>query len=500
MMRATNLKHRVFERSPGLPFSRSKEVGGETPTRKFQYERLMQVTIKHDYYNLSNPVDTSSDFIISPTAASSLLMNDVGLLFKAEATGFSVLYDAQRKDMLLQYLRRQVENNECWARLSFVLSLNNPYFMNFTALPLALNPASQNFYLTNQKAHINAAGDVVFDWSEKESLLPVVPVQFVVPKPRKVNWKSVREVHALDISGQVVMCTPRCVPVDVLKNKSPADITCKEAQECKDSADPKCQCADSLYLNFSSLPEDKYTIALITFSGSESISQEVLYTVAHPTPLCFIDLLFASPIGENPEFYPVQDLVPAKGDKTEVRSIHYELKFEARKTFWNYYVVPPLGATIKNLAIEGEPAVKFAGPWTIDLPNGLAAYRFISKRSLPFRQESPFRFRLLGELNASARHATLVDRLPVPPVEQVLQDEVAACLGLDQMMTASAKGERRKLETLLCQCLSQNFGTGLRADERLVRIKQMCGDSQSKACRELKRGCSKIYSDTYVYV
>jgi hypothetical protein len=472
----------------------------------------MQVTLRHSYYNRSDPAEACPDFTISPTTASSILMNQLGLLFKDEGTSFSILYDKLREDILLDYLRRQKglnETGQCWTRLSFVLALNNPYFVNFTALPISLNPASQNFYLSNQQARRKPDGELRLDWGGSGSLLPVVPVNFPAPQLDEVEWRDVKEVQVRDISGELVLCKPRCVPKDLLNPKDPlkkpkglAAITCEEAEKCQGLDDKDCSCADTLYLDFSLLPEDKYTIDETTFSGSPSSVQglEVLYTTSYPTPLYFIDLLFTSPSGLDPELYPIQNLVSPAGDQTIVELINYELKFEARETFWNYYVVPPPGETLQNLEIEGEPAMDFAGPWDVTLSTGTPAYRFVSKKPLPFRQQSPFRFSLRGELTLTSSIGTLIDRLPVPPIGQVLQDEVAACLGLDRMIAPGAKGVAGKLKAQLCKCLFKNSGAGLSPDERLERIRQRCADSQSRACQELSLNCSKLYSDAYVYV
>jgi hypothetical protein len=511
-MTATSFASRAFERSLGSPAISGPDSAGDSTARKFSRERLMQVTLRHSYYNRSNPAEACPDFKISPTAASSHLMNQLGLLFRDEGTSFSILYDKLREDTLLEYLRRQKQFNEkgqCWSRLSFVLALNNPYFVNFTALPISLNPASQNFYLTNQQAQRKPDGEVRLDWGASGSLLPVVPVNFPVPQLSGVDWNQVQEIRVHDISGERVLCKPRCVPKDLLdpedtlkKPKGLAAITCEEAEECKGPDDLECTCAETIYLDFSLLPEDKYTIDEVTFSGTHSAADAgaVLYTTSYPTPLYFLDLLFTSPSGENPNLYPIRNLVPTENDKTIVKLINYELKFEARKTFWNYYVVPPPGETFQNLEIEGEPAMDFEGPWDVNLPNGTPAYRFVSRKPLPFRQQSPFRFRLRGELTLTSSFGTLIDRLPVPPIGQVLQDEVTACLGLDKMIAAGAKGEARKLKAQLCNCLFKNFGAGLSLDERLERIRQRCADSQSRACQELSLHCSKLYSDAYVYV
>lgn len=501
-MKATGFASRAFEHSLRTPFKKSK--GPLPPARKFYYLRLMRVSIRHNYYNRSR--DECPDFAIYPTASSTELMHSLGLIFKDEGIGFSILYDVRRKDVLLQYLRRQEwpeSSKHCWSRLSFVLSLTNPYFLNFTDVPINLNPINENFYFTNREARRYPSGEIILNPGYRQEKLPVVPVQFgidVTSRVKEVEVQSIAQVG--EGSQEAVICKPRCVPVALLAEKNPATITCDEARECKGlhelkrQDDPKCSCTNKIYLDFSSLPEDKYTLKKLFYPSSSTATEkscEVLYTEAYPLPLCFINLFFTTPTGERPKLFPVRNLfhgVP------EIESINYELKFERRSTYWNYFIVPQTGESVENLKIEGEPAIQFHGPCSVYLPNGEKAYRFVSKKPLPFIQQSPFHFRLTGEIGTTAQNSTLMRRLPLATIEQVLRDELASCLSLAGSIYPGAKKDCRKLKAQICRCVCAD----MQINECMKYIRRVCADPESPDCLKLKLGCSKIYSDTYVYV
>ena len=504
-MKARGTANRAFEHALRTPSKKFEAPQREDPGRQFYYLRLMQVAIRNTYYTN----DECPDFTVFPTRYSQSLMSSLGLIFKDEGTGFSIFFDVRRTDILLGYLKRQEwppGSKHCWARLSFVLSLNNSYFLNFTDVPIEMNPVNQNFYFTNQKARLQQAGGQILLNPGPPELLNVVPVQLGVEVTNEVKEIEVQSVPEFEEeSNDAVICRPRCVPIALLKEKGgPAGITCEDARDCRgphEKNDPTkpvllCRCTNKVYLDFSTQPEDKYTIKQITYSSDSPIrliAEPVLYTESYPVPLCFVSLFFTSPTGERPKLFPVQDLFESK---PKIETITYELKFERRETFWNYFVVPPAGVSIENLRIEGEPGISFNGPCSVVLPNQTAAYRFVSRKPLPFMEQSSFRFRLKGDLSLTPENNTLIERMPVASAEQVLQDELTACLSLDQSITPGSKGECRKLRSQTCRCVCADMPI----NQCLKRIKRICADPRNPQCQKLRRACNRIYSDTYVYV
>jgi hypothetical protein len=490
-MQAQPFNNRAYERAIGAPFNRAVSDEGDPNARRFFYVRLMQVSIQHTYYNQSN--DECPDFTITPTQASIALMRSLGLLFKREATGFSILYDQSQKENLLQYLKRQaIRQNEVWTRLSFVLSLNDPYFVNFTDIPFNLDPSQQNFYFTNQQAHTARGSGIILnrdDYVTGQELLDVSPIQYPVTVSTDVN-----KVLVQDISGEVVMCQPRCPP--------PPTQNVPRLMNCDDQVTGQAddvRCRETIYLDFSSLPEDKYKIVQIFYDEEIVSEREVLYTTSTPLPFCFIDLLFTDPTGNNSTLYPVRDL----SSKGEVKSVQYQLKFQTRSIFWAYFIVPqPQRGTFENLRIESvEPSaarkINFAGPCCVYLANGAKAYRFISERVIPLLQKPEYGFQLLGRTNLMQHDGVIVDRLPVASRQQLLQDEATVLLDVDRSLCPQGNDKScRKLVRRLgkCLCAGSSFAQGL------ANLKQLYAKPHGSQLRELRLRCLNLYSDTYVYV
>jgi hypothetical protein len=499
--------NRSFEHAFRAPSKKFEGTNGEDAGRQFYYLRLMQVAIRHTYYNRSN--EECPDFTIFPTRYSQELMKSLGLIFKDEGTGFSIFYDVRRTDILVAYLKRQewpAGSKRCWTRLSFVLSLKNSYFLNFTDVPIGMNPVNHNFYFTNQRARRQQAnGEVLLNPGKDHELLRVVGVQLGIVVTEDIKEVEVQSVPQTEEgSDETVICRPRCVPAVLLKKKDAAAITCLEARDCKGPHEkkdptkplPLCLCTDNIYLDFSPLPEDKYTVKRIPYPSTSEIAPEeepMLYTESYPVPFCFVSLFLTSPTGERPKLFPVQDLF---GPEPKIESISYDLRFERRATYWNYFVVPPAGESIENLRIEGEPGITFNGPCSVVLPNQTKAYRFVSKKPLPFMEQSTFRLRLKGELGMTTQNTTLVKHLPVASAEQVLQDELSACLSLDGSINPGSKGDCRKLKSQTCRCVCGDMPI----NKCLKVIKRICADPRSPQCQQLRSACSRIYSDTFVYV
>jgi hypothetical protein len=498
-----------------VPLGVSPTDADEQSARKFYYDRLMQVSVQHTYYNRSD--NQCPDFDFKPTPSSIALMNDLGLLFRSEATGFSILYDQKRKDSLQQYLRRQLEGDKHnsppqpgWPKLSFVLYPTNHYFINFTDLPLDTNPGQQNFYFSNQFAQAGPGDEIILNRGAYvgdpaqgglQELLKTVPVRF----PVEVD-EAVDEVHVSDITGEVIICEPRCVAVSSAANGASAALN--EEGKAALSSPPKLQCRESIFLDFAQYPEGKYTIEKIFQPGSHpsaaaksKAKQDVLYTTSSPLPLCFIDLLFTDPTGKDGDTYPVTKLFPAK--ETEIKAVHYQLKFKARSTFWGYYIVPqPNRADLKDLRIEstGPPhssRINFNGPCRVYLANGTQGYRFISDKAIPLRQIPEFRLRLMGRHSLMPHGAVILENLPMASRQQVLRDEISVLLDASANLCPRSSDARcRKLIRRLGKCLCP----GRAFNKELEQLKQDCENPSGQKCAALRQRCPNLYSDTYVYV
>lgn len=374
------------------------------------YVRLLRVTVFNTYFG-PRETGTSPTFSFRPTPSTAAFLADLGLLFQSDAVSFSVLCPRERIPLLLQYLRRERAadpDHQVWTRLSVLLVLTYPYFVNVSDLPIRTNPSELNLFFSNQEAHLETGvlGSVVLnpgDFASCEQLVPVTGTQCAVETPQ-----GVVEVQVKDLSGRVVLCVPRCVPKGIARNKPPEQLTCADALP----GEPNEVCREVVYLNFSELPEDRYTICRVGVDQIAINSWPVLYTQLYPMPLCFVDLLLTNPTGQEPGVYPFPDL-PAPGDEPKTFSaVDYRLHFERRSSLWNYYCVPPRGERYEDLVIESE-FHEFAGPAEVILGDGRMAYAFRSREVIPLELQSPVRLRLKGRPRQAPRSRTLVDRLPV---------------------------------------------------------------------------------------
>ena len=422
------------------------------------FHRLMEVTITNTYYESQRQSigqESGSEcleFCIVPTRSTQFLMQRLGLLLRRNSAGFSIGYDTARSQSLIDYLRLQGQlrleheeaakkcENKCkdivphnthtdpyWTRLSFTLALTNPDFISFTRLPPNRNPCGYNLYYTNQRAHTEHEEEGSFRHREQpvapppfvdaiwsafpQHWLPVVASRTEAPVPLSVN-----EVAVLDIAGTQVMCESRWKPNALGVPKA----------------------TEMMYLDFSELPEDKYTIC---WDGGQ---KEVLYTTAAPTPLAFIDLLFSNPTGVDaagPEmpsrampplasrtggvedsFFGVYPVTNLASEAWEIRPVSYELKFDARKTVWIYYVIqqPPhrytdLKITPGTVTSTRQEPISFDPlPMPVEVQPGVWADCFVSSMRIPLKYTNQW-FQLDATRNSSsakAKNGPLVKYLP----------------------------------------------------------------------------------------
>lgn len=401
-----------------LNFGRSSESrlrrrgeGGQDESSRNYFKTLMSLSITNTYYNRSG--DACPDFYFHPTGFTAYLMKALGLIYRQDATHFEVLYNERRQGLLLSYLERLALDPEdpsgSFARLSFVLSLDNPYFANFSEeIPLDLNPALKNFYFSNREVEGTSHA---LRWSDALEVVGAYPAVFVEPKVASVEVRS--------LSGELVQCRPRCpAPLRVGINKGLQQVECRDLEYLNTDCEN-----DTVFLNFSLLKEGLYTIDEVTLANQRrGERQQVLYTDAAPIPLCFVDLLFAQP----DEVADAGGLYPVSADYTTIQRVDYQLNFNARSTHWRYYVVPPMPGDWE-MEIKSDPRspeVPFTPAVPVDLPDGSPGYLMTSVVPLVLEEDSPYAFQLTGT-QTSTLEGLLIERLPVASIQQVLPEHLA---------------------------------------------------------------------------
>lgn len=415
--------------------SSTKRLAGERgrENRRYFYRRLMHVAIRNNYYNASGHL--CPDFNIYPTAASAALMKSLGLMFQTDGSGFSVLLDRFQEEAFLDYLRSQAippasppdgSLPGVWSRLSFALIVKNPNFFNFTDISSHITTSIRTFFLSNTAAVKTKSGRVLLALPNLKGTesVPVTGSQYRVDLP-PAGVNTAQRVIVRGLSGAIALCQPVYWP-----RNSPLAPYCAESEAEMDTTDSPPSgmiYRNPIYLDFSTLPEDKYQVELCANVAGDCQpmahgTEEVVFSASAGTPLCFIDLLFANP-GLDTGVYPVKDLYGAAGG--EIVPTEYFLDFERRSTTWNYYVVST-GAALRDLRIETlaphtTPPITFTGPAAVELPYKQLAALFVSDSAIPLEEQSSYNFQLLGRAGGVQRkNGVLMNRLPVASAQQVI--------------------------------------------------------------------------------
>lgn len=378
------------------------------------YKRLLTVTFTHNYYTQSDGLCV--DFSVIPSEATSQLMASLGLAFKNEAAGFAVFFQPVKLDNLISYLRRNAQDSVTpsgfWSRMTFLLLLTNPEFVGITALPIETKLSQVNLFGCNLYAHRreNAAqadlDDVALltpgSYMGGEALRQLVGAEVNLLVPAET-----RQVVVTDLSGAVVISSPSANGVTIFEGIS--------------SDDPK-----RATLDFSSLSHDVYTISIEDKGGkpidAPGYPREVLYVPGDGTSIALLDLLFTQPEPDSGGIYPIPSLFDSVPRPGECGNLAYQLAFEARRTYWHYYVVPQIpGSHLQDLEIVGPGASFAAHPQPVRLPDGSLATLLTADTALPLRQKSGQQFNLNGVRHDPGGHKNPISltRLPVAPAAPV---------------------------------------------------------------------------------
>jgi hypothetical protein len=377
------------------------------------YKLLFRVVFRHAYNNDAKRLCPGFTVMPSPTSAD--LMRAQGMVFHDDGSGFSVYIRESQIADLVSYLKRQARGTpadvEYWSWLSFILVSQDPFFVGISKLPIDTNPLYDNLYGTNRDAHqahrvTLLAEDAAMDGKDTR---PVTPGQFSVPVPFPYYQAVVQ-----DISGRDVLVTPS-----------------DEAwQEIVREFDTALKIDDQPYyvqVDLSTLPLGLYKLFVRSGPGEPNEpywKSPEIYTAARPgPPLVFLDMLFTQPYRSATGVYPVPPLFESGSiEPADVGDVTYELRFGARETWWQYYIVSQTpGSTLLDLKIFGDGVTFTRAGAPVRLPNGERAQLFQSDKTLGLREIPPQRFALTGLRRD--KHGKLspirVDPLPAAPVAPV---------------------------------------------------------------------------------
>jgi hypothetical protein len=412
---------------------------------QFRYERLMSLSVRHDFYGRSG---LCRDFVITPTAATQTLLRRLGLVARPRAGGFDVFYHGGRAAALVRHLCNRRDDHRqagppdldrikssSWDRLTLTFTLDNHLFTNFTEMPFAVRPGRDCLYLSNRDAR--ADGDTVsltVRWNDavKQPTFSSACQHLRLP----ANTKRAVFYHA---SGRAFLCADKPAATHSDKPEVPAKPAPGREQAAKPSRHPLTlpgigmTPGSNLHLDMTREPAGRYSYAITTDEPGARPGAEnaFLYTGTDHVPLLMVDLFFDGPDNSSgsdwlpvklPETFPKETTQQA-AMRDYIKPRNYEIHFEARKTIWTYYVVLPAGSTAFNsLSIEAasKDAPTFGRPArTILAGRPASIFTARSARKLQSRPDVALRLRGAGA-NGSGSARILLDRLPLPSAETII--------------------------------------------------------------------------------
>lgn len=386
-----------------------------------RFKLLFSVTVSHTYYTQDSGL--CPDFQVVPTQATAKLMATLGLAFKSERAGFSVFYQTEMLNGIFDYLRREEQadpmNRGFWSRLTFLMKVVNPEFVGVTALPLCLTEARANLYGCNLEAHLpdrpvveEFEGMALLapgDFMHGDALYELIGNELDLTIPPEA-----KRVTVSDISGAVVLFWPN-TPDEKLLDESAGE--------------------KHVIIDLSTLPHDLYTIALEDAKFRPIVIKDrypftKLYVPPDGGSMALLDMLFTKPDRKKKGLYPIPPMFGKTNPPADkCGELRYRLSFEARRTYWRYYVVSQVPGRLAGLKIEGPGAQFGEQAKPVKLPDGSRARLFTTDTALPLRQKSAQRFQLTGSRRdpGGQDNAILRLRLPVaPPAPVWPADESAA--------------------------------------------------------------------------
>ena len=126
----------------GIPLTRGQNVQASSRRRLFDYERLFSVAIRHEFYGRSHA--TSDLFRVSPTPRSAARLAALGMVFRSERDGFSVVCDTAHP------WQTREQGAQASEPLTFEVVCTDPHFVSITAIDLGTSPRATPFHFSNR--------------------------------------------------------------------------------------------------------------------------------------------------------------------------------------------------------------------------------------------------------------------------------------------------------------------------------------------------------------
>lgn len=326
----------------------------------FSYKPLFKLVVHHNYY----AEQPSNDFRLVPTAETQKLVKKLGLVLKDSNGEWILMYEENKLDGLLSEVEKRPE-----VKFMFFLYSSNPYFINFTDLPI--ESRSEFFYFSNNI--VKKAEDTIY----------MHKAEFAGVKDR-FGLKQELEISG---NGQEKLIELKDEVGNIVYTK-------------------KLGAEEKMILTNQNVPLGKYEL----FENGKSQNTLILFSnVPVLKPIAIVEISLSGIVKE--EFI--------NGVKeNEVPFYNYKISFSSRSTFWKYFLIGKYNSNLKNTTIDsGGSSYKFKGPEMVKMKSGDDAVMFVSESPLPLKQIQDHRFQLKNVRMGIVNGKTIMERLPSPSPE-----------------------------------------------------------------------------------
>ena len=371
------------------------------------YGSLCSVAIRHAFYRNSVP----RDFVLEPSAETRDQLKNWGVQYIAESDGFKLAIPLSQIPLLQQ-------NDSKEDPLAFYLFNHNPYFLNFTELPLNFNQIRNReiLYFENRSPegalihtgeNRTSAGIVPFDRT-KIVLQLVEKKPETPPPPHHIQLVSEPgsdlTIEYLDPQQDKVLRTEK-----IQANKRQYLVDNQLIYE-----EPIREGQRQFLLDLTEWPEGKYAIRINGEVQGEPFC--ILKRNALTPPLGLINIY-------------LEDIVKNWTEDTR-NGPAYEVHFTSRETFWKYYFINETeGLDIKSVAVrsKGSNGLNGQSSPAFDLSpgfpkaiNGRQTSQLTSTGPIRLKEQYEWKFRAEVVIEKSTSPITIKDMaLPVASPERL---------------------------------------------------------------------------------
>ena len=334
-----------------------------SPHTSANFQKLFAIDMAHNFYVDGMP----RQLHIIPTEECQHTMRNYKLIFRPKEGGCLVLSRSDELGKML--LKKNIS-----LKLSFMIQSADPFFINYTDLPLT---STKNiYYFNNLEANINGDGQKLLHKDEfvnaRNQIVARQPYfnhQFGEPISTAKLWVEDEEGNEVWTQG-----------IEANKIESyPIDLRYE--------------------------PTGKYVL-----KAEGGYSFDFYTTLVNPEMyLGFIDVFLTDNVTADYRAI-VEDGVVSQG---------YVIHFNNRATRWKYFLIPKGKAKEQDeYKVESvKKEVEFSEPEEVRLVNGVLAHMIVSKNAIPLKEHPVDKFLL--QMKKNGKGVTMTINLPTPAIHMI---------------------------------------------------------------------------------